>query len=204
MSKRYSNEELTTHGAPATGLGPHPPHRRKDDTMTNTLTGHRSFRATIVPPRCTVKSHVSCACEQPDTLEFDASDAVSKPAQAQLFKDYADTAKALKLGGATHRREAGPKRIQYAGGGTWFDAPKFTAVPMAKNERHWLGREVGFRSYDANVFAPVGDGVRVGGSYIIRGTVWSLAPYPKCFWVYVAGQGFYSVREDDFKVGVNA
>lgn len=172
--------------------------------MTTTLTGPRSFRATIVPPRCTVKSHVSCACEQPDTLTFDASDAVTKAVQRALFADYTAAAKGVKLDGATHRREAGPKRIQYAHGGTWFDAPEFTATPMAKNERQWLGRKVGFRPSVSHHFAPVGDGARVGGSYIIHGTVWSLAPYPKCFWVYVAGQGFYSVREDDFKVGVNA
>lgn len=171
--------------------------------MTSTLTGPRSFKATLHRAEKRTK-YTNVVEVEAAAFAFDASDAVTKPAQAELFKDYADTAKALKLDGATHRREAGPKRIQYAHGGTWFDAPKFTAAPMAKNERQWLGREVGFRPSVSHHFAPVGDGVRVGGSYIIRGTVWSLAPYPKCFWVYVAGQGFYSVREDDLLTGVNA
>lgn len=159
--------------------------------MTTTPTGPRSFRATIVPPRCTVKSHVSCACEQSDTLTFDASDAVTKAEQRALFADYTATAKGVKL--ARKWPTFPPSNL-----------PKFTAAPMAKNERQWLGREVGFRPSVSPHFAPVGDGVRVGGSYIIRGTVWSLAPYTKCFWVYVAGQGFYSVREDDLLTGVNA
>lgn len=161
--------------------------------MTKTLTGPRSFRATIVPPRCTVKSHVSCACEQPDTLEFDASDAVTKAVQRALFADYTATAKEL---GLVARKEAPPHG--------YSNLPNFTAAPFTANERHWLGREVGFHSYDANVFAPVAGGVRDYGAAIVHGVVWSRSPYGPAFWVYVEGSGFYSVREGDFLVGVNA
>ena len=181
-------------------------------SKTNTLTGPRSFKATLHRAEKRVK-YTNVVEVEAETFDFDASDAVSKPAQAALFKDYAATAKALKLDGATSRREANPRRIQYASGGPWCDAPKFTAAPIAANERKWLGREVGFRPSHtltdmggpvADHFVPVGDGVSVGGSDIIHGTVWSLAPYPKCFWVYVAGQGFYSVPEGGLLVGVNA
>jgi hypothetical protein len=39
---------------------------------------------------------------------------------------------------------------------------------------------------------------------MLHGTVWSLAPYVKAFWVYVEGQGFYAVREENLLTGVNA
>ena len=153
-----------------------------------TLTGSRSFKATIVPPRCTVKSHVSCACEQPDTLEFDASDAVTKAVQRALFADYTAAAKGVKL--ARKRPTVPPS-----------NRPNFTAAAFTAAERQFLGKEVGFRS--AAGFAPVAGGVRDQAT-MLRGTVWSLAPYAKAFWVYVEGQGFYVVREDDLLTGVNA
>ena len=178
--------------------------------MTKPLTGPQSFKATIVPRRCTFKSHKwDCACEQPDTLTFDASNAVSKAEQRALFADY--TAKAGELGYKLPRAEAHPRRVQYTVNGEWFDAPKFTARPMSANERHWLGREVGFRPYNSNVFAPTGIMaigmtlvIITGGIDITHGTVWSLSHHPKSFWVYVEGSGFYSVREADFLIGVNA
>lgn len=159
--------------------------------MSTTITGPRSFKATIVPPRCTVKSHVSCACEQPDTLTWDASEAVSKAEQRALFADYTATAKELKLVARKTPESYG-------------NLPKFTAAPFTASERHWLGREVGFRPYNANVFAPVAGGVQDDRATIAHGTVWSLSPNPRSFWVYVEGQGFYSVREDNLLTGVNA
>lgn len=159
--------------------------------MSTTITGPHSFKATIVPPRCTVKSHVSCVCEQPDTLTWDASEAVSKAEQRALFADYTATAKELKLVARKTPESYG-------------NLPKFTAAPFTASERHWLGREVGFRPYNANVFAPVAGGKADWSANMLHGTVWSLAPYVKAFWVYVEGQGFYSVREADLLVGVNA
>ncbi len=54
------------------------------------------------------------------------------------------------------------------------------------------------------MFAPVAGGVRDDRASIAHGTVWSLSPNPRSFWVYVEGSGFYSVREDNLLVGVNA
>ena len=167
--------------------------------MTKPLTGPQSFKATIVPRRCTFKSHKwDCACEQPDTLTFDASNAVSKAEQRALFADYTKTAKEQGL-------------VARKAPVTYGNLPQFTARPMSANERHWLGREVGFRPYNSNVFAPTGIMaigmtlvIITGGIDITHGTVWSLSHHPKSFWVYVEGSGFYSVREADFLIGVNA
>ena len=170
--------------------------------MSTTLTGPRSFRATLNRREKTERYAPHNVIVEAATFTFDAADAVGKAEQRALFADY--TATAGELGYKLPRAEAHPRRVQYAVGGEWFDAPKFTARPMAANERHWLGREVGFRPYNSNVFAPVAGGVRANGHAIIHGTVWSLSPYPKAFWVYVEGSGFYSVSEADFRVGVNA
>ena len=161
--------------------------------MNTTLTGARSFKATIVPRRCTFKSHVSCSCEQPDTLTFDASNAVTKAEQRALFADYTATAKEH---GLVARKKAAP----YG----YSNLPNFTAGAFTAAERQFLGKAVGFRPGAGSCFAPVAGGVRDDQATMLRGTVWSLAPYAKAFWVYVEGQGFYVVREVDLLTGVNA
>lgn len=159
--------------------------------MNTTLTGPRSFRATIVPRRCTFKSHVSCSCEQPDTLTFDASNAVSKAEQRALFADYTKTAKEQK-------RVARKESVTYG------NLPQFTARAFTASERKFLGKPVGFRPGVALGFSPVAGGKSDWAANMLHGTVWSLAPYTKAFWVYVEGQGFYAVREDTLLMGVNA
>ena len=159
--------------------------------MNTTLTGTRSFKATIVPRRCTVKSHVSCSCEQPDTLTFDASNAVSKAEQRALFADYTKTAKEQKL---VARKESA----------TYSNLPQFTAGAFSPLERKFLGKAVGFRPGDRLGFSPVAGGKTDWSARMLHGTVWSLAPYAKAFWVYVEGQGFYAVREGNLLMGVNA
>ena len=157
--------------------------------MNTTLTGPRSFKATIVPRRCTVKSHVSCSCEQPDTLTFDASNAVSKAEQRALFADYTATAKEHKL---VARKESV----------TYGNLPQFTAGAFTASERKFLGKTVGFRP--TGHFSPVADGEADRSARMLHGTVWSRSPYGPEFWVYVEGQGFYSVRGDNLLTGVNA
>ena len=159
--------------------------------MTTTLTGPRSFKATIVPPRCTVKSHVSCACEQPDTLTFDASDAVTKAEQRALFADYTAKAKGVKL--ARKWPAVPPSNL-----------PNFTAGAFTAAERQFLGKAVGFRPGPVHHFAPVAGGVANWAARMLHGVVWSRSPYGPAFWVYVEGQGFYSVSEADLLTGVNA
>lgn len=159
--------------------------------MSTTLTGPRSFKATIIPRRCTTKSHVSCACEQPDTLTFDASDAVSKAEQRALFADYAKTAKELKL-------------VARKAPVTYGNLPNFTAPAFTSSERQFLGKTVGFRPSHAAHFSPVAGGVADWSADMLHGAVWSRSPYPGAFWVYVEGHGFYSVREVDLLTGVNA
>ena len=161
--------------------------------MTTTLTGPRSFKATIVPPRCTTKSHVSCACEQPDTLTFDASDAVSKAEQRALFADYTATAK-------EHGLVARKKAVTYG----YSNLPNFTAGAFTAAERQFLGKAVGFRPGPGNHFTPVAGGLANWAARMLHGVVWSRSPYGPAFWVYVEGQGFYSVREVDLLTGVNA
>lgn len=160
--------------------------------MTTTLTGPRSFKATLHRAEKRAK-YINVVEVEAATYTFDASDAVSAAGQRALFKDYAATAKEL---GLVARKEAAP----YG----YSNLPNFTAAPMAKNERQWLGREVGFRPYASRHFAPVAGGTSSMGANMLHGVVWSLAPYPKCFWVYVEGQGFYSVAEGDLLTGVNA
>ena len=159
--------------------------------MTTTLTGPRSFKATIVPPRCTTKSHVSCACEQPDTITWDASDAVGKPEQRALFADYTAKAKGVKL--ARKWPAVPPSNL-----------PNFTAGAFTAAERQFLGKAVGFRPGPVGHFAPVAGGVANWAARMLHGVVWSRSPYGPAFWVYVEGQGFYSVREADLLTGVNA
>ena len=160
--------------------------------MNTTLTGPRSFKATIVPRprRCTTKSHMYCVCEQPDTLTFDASNAVSKAEQRALFADYTKTAKEQKL---VARKESA----------TYGSLPQFTARDFSPSERKFLGKAVGFRP-GASHFSPVAGGKADRSANMLHGTVWSLAPYAKAFWVYVEGQGFYAVREGNLLTGVNA
>ena len=158
--------------------------------MTKPLTGPRSFKATIVPLRCTIKSHMYCACEQPDTLTFDASDAVSKAEQRALFADYTAAAKGAKLG----RKESV----------TYGNLPQFTAGAFTASERKFLGIAVGFRPAAVSHFSPVAGGKADWSARMLHGTVWSRSPYGPSFWVYVEGQGFYSVREVDLLMGVNA
>jgi hypothetical protein len=159
--------------------------------MSTTITGPRSFKATIVPPRCTVKSHVSCVCEQPDTLTWDASEAVSKAEQRALFADYTATAKEHKLVARKTPESYG-------------NLPKFTAASFTASERQFLGKAVGFRPGVGALFSPVAGGKADWSANMLHGTVWSLAPYVKAFWVYVEGQGFYAVREENLLTGVNA
>ena len=166
------------------------------------LTGPRSFKATIVPRRCTFKSHVSCACEQPDTLTFDAADAVSKAEQRALFAEYTKTAK--EQGHKLPATQSNPQRIQYARGGVWFDAPRFTAAAFTAAERQFLGKTVGFRHSRVHHFAPVAGGAANWAANMLHGVVWSRSPYGPAFWVYVEGQGFYSVREDALLTEVKA
>ena len=155
--------------------------------MTKPLTGPRSFKATIVPRR-TIKSH---AFEQPDTLTFDASDAVSKAEQCALFADYTTTAKEHKL---VARKESV----------TYRNLPQFTAGAFTASERKFLGIAVGFRPALVSYFSPVAGGKADWSARMLHGTVWSWSPYGPSFWVYVDGQGFYSVREVDLLMGVNA
>lgn len=159
--------------------------------MNTTLTGPRSFKATIVPPRCTTKSHMYCACEQPDPIIFDASDAVSKAEQRSLFADYTAAAKEHKL---VARKESV----------TYGNLPQFTAGAFSPSERKFLGKAVGFRPGVGLHFSPVAGGKADWSANMLHGTVWSLAPYAKAFWVYVEGQGFYAVREGNLLTGVNA
>ena len=159
--------------------------------MNTTLTGPRSFKATIVPRRCTTKSHVSCSCEQPDTLTFDASNSVSKAEQRALFADYTKTAKEQKL---VARKESA----------TYGNLPQFTAGAFSPSERKFLGKAVGFRPGVGLCFSPVAGGKTDWAANMLHGTVWSLAPYAKAFWVYVEGQGFYAVHEGNLLTGVNA
>ena len=152
--------------------------------MTTTLTGPRSFKATIVPRRCTTKS-------QPDTLTFDASNAVSKAEQRALFADYTKTAKEQGL-------------VARKAPVTYGNLPQFTAGAFTASERKFLGKTVGFRASRASDFAPVAGGKADWAACTLRGTVWSRSPYGPSFWVYVEGQGFYSVCEDALLTGVNA
>lgn len=169
--------------------------------MTTTLTGPRSFRATITKPEVRQK-YTGALVAEAETFTYDASDATSKPAQRALFADY--TSKAKELGYKLPRAESWPKTTDYGDGRGYVPSARFTAPPIAANERKWLGREVGFKPAWAHTFVPVGDGVRTNTTDVIRGTVWSLSAFPAAFWVYVEGQGFYSVNEDNFLVGVNA
>ena len=158
--------------------------------MNTTLTGARSFKATIVPRRCTFKSHVSCSCEQPDTLTFDASNAVSKAEQRALFADSFRATSFCSLAAAVSA--------------TYGSLSQFTARAFSPSERKFLGKPVGFRPGVALGFSPVAGGKSDWAANMLHGTVWSLAPYTKAFWVYVEGQGFYAVREDTLLMGVNA
>ena len=159
--------------------------------MPTTLTGPRSFKATVTPRRCRVKSHRACSCEQPDPQTFDAADAVGTHAQRALFADYAQAAKAAV---ATPRRDPRP----------WGNIPQFTEPAHTAQERKFLGKSVGFRPGAASHFSPVAGGKADWPANTLHGVVWSRSPYGPSFWVYVEGQGFYSVREDALRQGVNA
>ena len=159
--------------------------------MNTTLTGTRSFKATIVPRRCTTKSHVSCSCEQSAPITFDASNAVSKAEQRALFADYTKTAKEQK-------------RVARKESATYSSLPQFTARAFSPSERKFLGKPVGFRPGVWWDFSPVAGGKSDWAANMLHGTVWSLAPHTKAFWVYVEGQGFYAVREGNLLTGVNA
>ena len=160
---------------------------KKTNTTNTTLTGPRSFKATL-NRREKTKRHSHEVIVEAATFTFDASDAVMRAVQRALFADYTATAKELKL---VARKESV----------TYGNLPQFTAPAFSPLERQWLGREVGFKNW--STFTPLGDGTSVS-SNTIRGTVWSLSPSPECFWVYVEGQGFYSVHADNLLTGVNA
>ena len=160
---------------------------RKDITpKTGTLVGPSTFRA-----------HVADKATG-EHFDFDAS-TVAQYDQGELFKEY--TTKAKSLGFKTAVDTYNPA------GGNWGNAAKFTAPAFTKDERHWLGREVGFRPEHCAAFVPVADGTRPpynGNEAVAHGTVWSLAPAPRSVWVHVTGSGFFSVKMDDLLMGVNA
>ena len=147
----------------------------------------------------TFKAHVTDKATG-ERFDFDAS-TVAQYDQVALFKDYTAKAKALgfKTGVISHAKNPA--------GGNWGSAPKFTAPAFTKDERHWLGREVGFRPEHCATFVPVADGTRPpynGREAVAHGTVWSLAPAPRSVWVYVTGSGFFIVKMDALLMGVNA
>lgn len=161
--------------------------------MTTTLTGPRSFKATLNRREVTERYAPHDVIVEAATFTFDASDAMTKAEQRALFADYAKTAKEL---GLVARKEAAP----YG----YSNLPNFTAGAFTASERKFLGKTVGFRPLGVTHFTPVADGVANWSANMLHGVVWSRSPYPKSFWVYVEGQGFYSVAEDGLLTGVNA
>ena len=170
--------------------------------MSTTLTGPRSFKATLNRREKTERYAPHEVIVEAATFTFDASSAASKSEQRALFSDYAKTAK--ELGHKLPAAQRHPQRIQYADGGEWIDAPKFTAPAFTPSERKFLGKTVGFRPRGASHFSPVAGGVSDSFAGMLHGTVWARSPYGPAFWVYVEGRGFYSVREADLLTGVNA
>lgn len=141
-----------------------------------TVTGPRSFKAKLTHKR-----------SGEEFLFGDES--MGLPAAMVAIRNFEEAVKVYGYGM--------PRRTQTASPGL----PNFTAPAFSKSERHWLGREVAFKNWSA--FTPAVDGESLPyGEH--RGVVSSLSPYPRSVWVYVAGSGFYSVRETDLLTGVNA
>lgn len=159
--------------------------------MTTTLTGPRSFKATLNRSEVTERYAPHDVIVEAATFTFDASDAVTKAEQRALFADYAKTAKEL---GLVARKEPV----------TYGNLPNFTAAAFTASERKFLGKTVGFRPGPVHHFAPMAGGAPNWTTNMLHGVVWSRSPHAGSFWVYVEGQGFYSVREVDLLTGVNA
>ena len=164
---------------------------KKTNTTNTTLTGPRSFKATLNRREVTERYAPHEVIVEAATFTFDASDAVMRAVQRALFADYTAKAKGVKL--ARKWPAVPPSNL-----------PNFTAGAFTAAERQFLGKAVGFRPGPVGHFAPVAGGVANWAARMLHGVVWSRSPYGPAFWVYVEGQGFYSVREADLLTGVNA